>query len=198
MELFETRSTKGSLWWLRNWSTPHTRKGWECCNCLVWREVISGWMLSMDINPWRKDVKKRTMGSFQWWPVTEKRQQVQRGGAVWTSRNTFLLWQWLSIDTGCGICDLWWIYSNPPRHYVEKLTVGDPSLAQGLDQRTSKNPFQHQPFCDSVKEFKIMLSSGDGNTKWNKMPFKKNPSEDPVSDADITFALANALQISCC
>lgn len=160
MELLETRSTKRSHWWLRNWSTPQMRKEcccWECCNCLVWREVISGWMLSMDINPWRKGVKKRTMGSFQWCLATEKRQQVPRGGAVWTSRNMFSLWQWLNTETGCGICPLWWIYSNPPRYYAGKLTVGDPSLAQRLDQRISKSPFQHHPFCDSVTEFKIAL-----------------------------------------
>lgn len=85
----------------------------------------------------------------------------------------FLLWRWLSIETGCGICHLWWIYSNPPRHYAGKLIVGDPSLAQGLDQRTSQSPFQCQAFCDSATEFKKMLSNGGDNTKWNKMPFKK-------------------------
>lgn len=142
MELFETRSTKGQIWWLRDCSSPHTRKGWEFCN-LVWRQVISGWMLSMDINPYRKGVKKRMMGLFSVVPSKENRQQLQKGGAVRTSSNTHLLWQWLSIETGCGICHLWWIYSNPPRHSARKLTVGDP-LAQRLHQRTSKTPFQYQ------------------------------------------------------
>lgn len=85
----------------------------------------------------------------------------------------FLLGQWLSIERGCGICHVWWTYSNPPRHYAGKRTIGDTSLVQVLDQRTSKIPFHHQSFCDSVKEFKIMLSNGGGNTRWNKMPFKK-------------------------
>lgn len=72
------------------------------------------------------------------------------GASVWTSRHTLLLWG-SSTVTGCPE-RLW---SFPPwktlkNHLDMVLGTTWPCLNKGLDQMTSRGPFQSHLFCDSM------------------------------------------------
>lgn len=41
---------------------------------------------------------------------------------------------------------------KPSGHRYKQLALDGPAWAQGVDQKTSRGPFQSQPFCDSMKK----------------------------------------------
>jgi len=130
---------------LRVWSISLVRKGWDSWGCLAQRRYGSG-------------------GSYQHVQVPEGR--VQRGsvagpeamgttwntgGSLWTSGKGFWQWGWLSTGTvaqgGCGV------FADIPK--PSRQALGQPILhgltrAGGLDQMTSRGPFQPQPADDSM------------------------------------------------
>lgn len=72
------------------------------------------------------------------------------GASVWTPRNTLLLWG-SSTVTNCP--ERLWTF--PPRktfksHLDMALGTRCPCMNKGLDQMTSRGPFQSYLFCDSV------------------------------------------------
>ena len=82
------------------------------------KRKLGGGISSMCINTWRDGVKKTEPDSFQRCPVTGQEAMGTNwntGGSPWTSGNTFSLWGWPSIGTGCperlwSLCP--WRYSE--------------------------------------------------------------------------------------
>ena len=111
-------------------------------------------ILLMCRNTWREGANRREPGSFQWCPVTEPEAMGTRwntGSSLWTSGSTLSAWRWLSTGTGCPE-SLWSLQGNIQKlsgHGPGQLTLGGPAWAERLDQTTSRDPFQTQPFCDS-------------------------------------------------
>lgn len=65
-------------------------------------------------------------------------------------RETFLLQSgYPNTGTGCGISYLGGI-QRLSGHSPGQLAPSDPTQAEGLDQVTSRGPFQPQPVCDSI------------------------------------------------
>jgi len=55
-----------------------------------------------------------------------------------------------AAQVGCGVSFSGDIPDPPGRGPVQPA-LGDPALAEGLDQMIPRGPFQPLPFCDSVK-----------------------------------------------
>jgi len=72
-------------------------------------------------------------------------------------------WHRLVAQIGAGVSIRGDIHNKPSGHGPRRPTVGGPAgaLRSGLDQTTSRGPFQPQPFCDSVRANCVDMHSLD-------------------------------------
>lgn len=139
----------------------------------VWKREGSEDISYMCINIWKDGPKKIQPGSFWWCLVTGQEAMGKNWNmrnSISMSGNTFLLlWGWISTGTSCweslyNLSDIFKSHLDTVLGnclYMEKLGQ------EVLEQMTSRGPYQHQPFCDSVNSsffiiqiiFCIFLSS---------------------------------------
>lgn len=102
------RHTGGRPQRWRNGSLSALKKGQGSCACWAWRRLR--WIWAVCVDTW-KEGAKADPGSFQWCQVPGAETtniNWNTGNFLWTSGNTFLLWQW---------------YHRMPRGVVQSLSL---------------------------------------------------------------------------